>query len=83
MQPPLMQRVPHEFNSAAQPQFAHRICLVDLDRFDTDRELYRNLLVAVPLRDEAQHLGLAVRDHRRRSRPFPLLRRERRGEVMG
>jgi hypothetical protein len=56
---------------------------MDLNRFDADIETRRAFLVAVSLRDQAQHLGFPVGDGGR-ARPGSLLipHRKRRRKMM-
>src|SRR4051794_37365249 len=59
-QPPLAQRIPHQFHSAAEAQLLHRPRLVRLDALDPHPQDPCNRLVAVPDSCQPQHLDLAL-----------------------
>ena len=83
MQPPDMEGILQQLNPPGEAKLAHGVRFVDLDGLVAQVQPSGDLLVAVALRHETQHFGLAVRERRRRpARPLSLPRRKRRGEVM-
>ena len=83
MQPSDMAGTIQQLDPPGEAELAHGVRFVDLDGLVARVQPSGDLLVAVALRHETQHFGLAVRERwRRPARPLALLRGKGRGEVM-
>ena len=83
MQPSDMKGILQELDSAAKTEFPHGVRFMDLDRLGAEVQPRRDFLVAMSLRHETQHLGLAVRQRQRGPSGSLPFRREWLGQVMG
>ena len=73
-----LDRVPHQLHAVVQLELAEGVLDVVLDGAVRDDQALGDLLVAEPLGDQPQHLGLAVGELR-----APWARRRRRGRRVG
>ena len=84
MQPPDMQCILQEFDSPAEAELAHGVRLVNFDCLVAQVQIRGDLFVAVTLRDETEHFGLAItKGGHASTRARSFLRGKRRGEMMG